>query len=87
MFTRIGAYKTTNRRNESEDINSKNSENSEMQRELQMEQKIFTDTLNKLGSKINSAYKVVQSAKNIDKSICDDVTCALALYEQLQAVK
>lgn len=73
--------------NEQEEMKSANPENEYMQKEFQAEQKMFIDTFNKLGRKINSAYKVVQNAKNIHKSIRDDITCALALFEQIQASK
>lgn len=51
------------------------------------EEKMFTETFTKLGAKLTSAYKVVQSAKNMHKSVRDDITCAMALYKQIKELK
>lgn len=61
-------------------------ENNQKQEELE-EEKILIANFNKLGNKLASAYKVVQTAKNIHKSVRDDISCAMALYEQIKEAR
>lgn len=49
----------------------------------QNEEKAFID----LGRKINSVNKVLETARNIHKSIRDDITCAMAIYEQMKEIR
>ena len=70
--------------NEKETINNTEDNNRKQRRQ---EEQMLSETFSKLGSKLASAYKVVQNAKNIHKSVRDDITCAMALYEQIKDLR